>query len=382
MKPLKYIIGLLALIASCSSTAKCQTLHVITMFDTQDKKIGKSMTMERKIIADEFETIAKYLEEFGYDSQFSHYFGDKCGKRHLMNAVSNLNVQSNDVVLFYYGGHGARAYNNESDEFPQMCLGEPYQSNWVPATLIKNMIAAKNPRLSIILTGCCNKEGQGVTIKSIVAQSQGYTNESRIDKSAFKKLFLDSSGTVQLTSSRAGEYSWCVDNGSFFCLALTNVLDAVGNGALSPDWQTVCQTIKEQVSGLNINTREGYAKQHPHYKINTSNTHNSTTRRDGKTIKRVNDINYGLSDDLLLLTDKSKDIDTRLGLVPAILSKHFSSGGKVMTVGRDMSTIVDYEDAEVFLRRVALSPYISRINVIEQSSDINAIVRVHEIRTR
>lgn len=372
----------LLLISLFVLTTNAQTLHFISMFDTNDKDIGSGMKTERMLINNEMQTIAGYLEEFGYDSQFDDYYGANCGRASLMQAINALQVGNNDVVVFYYGGHGARAYNNSEDRFPQMQLGEASQSNWVPSSLIRNMIVKKNPRLTIILTGCFNKEGAGVTIKSIVAQSSGYTSEANINKSAYKKLFLESEGIVHLTSSRAGEYSWCTEKGSIFALALLDILDNVGEGKVSADWNAVCQNVKGLVSSLNIPTSEGTVKQNPDYVVNTS-IGGITPRKDDTTIKRrVNDTDYDLTQDLERLLDKSQSTNTRLSLVPSVLSKHFANGAKVLTLGRDMSTVVDYEDAEVFLRRIAMSPYIKQINVVEQNGGKNTMVRVHEIRTR
>lgn len=366
----------------CVISVNAQTLHFISMFDTNDNSIGAGMRSERMLINNEMQTIAGYLEEFGYDSQFSDYYGANCGRASLMQAVNALQVSSDDVVIFYYGGHGARAYNNSEDRFPQMCLGESSQSNWVPSSLIKNIISQKNPRLTIILTGCCNKEGAGVTIKSIVAQSSGYTSEANINKTAYKKLFLEAKGIVQLTSSKAGEYSWCGEKGSLFALALLNVLENVGEGRVNADWNSVCQSVKGLVSSLNIPTRDGTAKQHPDYEVSTS-TGGPTPRKDNTTIRRrVNDTDYDLSQDIESLLDKSQSANVRLAMIPTVLGKHFASGAKVLTLGRDMSTVVDFEDAEVFLRRITMSPYIKQVNVVEQNGGKNMLVRVHEIRTR
>lgn len=372
----------LLLISVFVLTTNAQTLHFISMFDTNDPKIGSGMKRERMLVNNEMRTIAGYLEEFGYDSQFCDCYGTNCGRTSLMQVINSLEVESNDVVIFYYGGHGARAYNNSEDRFPQMCLGEPSQSNWVPSSLIKNIISKKKPRLAVILTGCCNKEDAEVTIKSIIAQSSGYTSEANINKSAYKKLFLESKGVVQLTSSRAGEYSWCTEKGSFFALALLDVLKNVGEGRISADWNVVCQNVKGLVSSLNIPTREGIVKQNPDYEVNT-NIGGNTHKKDDTIIKRrANDTENDLSQDLKRLLDKSKSTEMRLSMVPAILNKHFARSAKVLTLGRDMSTVVDYEDAEIFLRRIAMSCYIKQINVVEQSSGKNTIIRVHEIRTR
>ncbi len=387
MKNIRFSVLLIAVFLQLAASA--QTFHIITMFDTNDQSIGTGMKSERQKLINEFQTMAGYLEEFGYDCAMSDYHGNNCGKAQLMQAINNLNIESDDIVLFYYGGHGARAYNNSSDRFPQMCLGERYESNWVPSTLIKNMIAKKNPRLTIVLTGCCNKETTGVTIKSIVAQSQGYTNLAEVNKNAFKELFLGSTGVVQLTSSRAGEYSWCNPDGSLFCLALLDVLNDVGKSIICPDWFSVCDCIKNRIATVNIPTSDGIVKQNPDYEVavNAGNTPKTddTPNPDNKdtTVKhKVNDVESDLSQDIARLLDKMTGSNTRLQLIPDILTKHFAAGAKVLTLGRDMKTVVDYEDAEVFLRRVAMSPYIKQINIVEQDAGKSSLVRVHEVRTR
>lgn len=380
MKRITFISFICILCMQLSATA--QTLHFISMFDTNDLKIGNGMKIERMLIMNEMQTIAGYLEEYGYDSEFSEYYGNNCGRNSLMQAINALQVGSEDVVVFYYGGHGARAYNNEEDRFPQMCLGEKSQTNWVPSSLIKNMIKKNNPRLTIILTGCCNKEDAGVTIKSLIAQSQSYTSEAGVNKGAFKKMFFDAKGVVQLTSSKAGEYSWCTDKGSLFCIALLEVFNQVGQGKVSSDWNSVCQNTKRFVAALNIPTSDGYVKQNPDYEI-TSGIGGGKSHRDDNSVvtRKVDNTDY-LMQDIEKLLDKSNSTDTRLQMVSSVLSKHFASGAKVLTLGRDMSTVVDYEDAETFLRRITMSPYISKINIVEQNHGKNTLIRVHEVRTR
>ena len=168
---------------------------------------------------------------------------------------------------------------------------------------------------------------------------------------------------------------------------LITKLDNVGKNALEADWNVLCNSIKNTISAYDIRTKEGLTKQHPDFDVSvvyTNESNNGNTDNKGRTTtkKVVNDVEYDLSQDLAKLLDKSVDRNTRLMLVPAILSKHFAAGAKVLTLGRDMSTVVDYEDAEVFLRRIAMSPYISQINVVEQESGKNRVVRVHEVRTR
>ena len=306
-----------------------QTFHVITMTDTNDRNIGAGVDVDRKKMLNEMETVAGFLEEFGYDSRFSDYYGVNCGKATLIQAVNDLQVGPEDVVMFFYSGHGARAFN-DSDPFPQMCLGTSNEQLWTPATLIKNMIVKKNPRLTLVFTDCCNKPAPGVTIKSVIAKTSGYTDTNGVKKEAYKKIFLESKGYVQATSSKDGEYSYCTSDGSVFTVALLDILKNVGEGSVTADWNTICNYIQQYSTNMD-------SRQHPYYVVDASNAVSTTSYRDDTSVTRVsNNTEYNLSSALLPLLDKNTNINTRLALIPAILSTHFSAGAKVLTIGRDM----------------------------------------------
>ena len=382
MKTLKYLLFICSLFVYTSVQA--QKLHVVVFCDTNDESIGENKESERKITMNEMQTIACCLEEFGYDSEFTECYGNNCNKSNLMNVINNLSIGPDDVVFFYYGGHGTRALNNETDKFPQMCLGEDYQENFVPTTLVKNIIMKKNPRLAVILTACCNKEQRGVTIKSVVAESENYTKEAELNKDAFKKLFLESTGSVVMTSSKAGQYSYSGKEGGIFCLTFWIAMEYVGKGELTSDWNIICETIKQNVAQVPINTKDGIVHQEPYYEVNLGRGVSQVvnTNRTTHRTTTVNNNRSSLANDLSKLLDRTLSIDTRLQMIRGVLSRHFTYGAKVRTLGRDMNTVVDYEDAEVFLRRITMSPFIKQINIVEEDGDQNAILTVHELRTR
>lgn len=362
-----------------------QKLHIVVFCDTNDKSIGVNKESERKITVNEMQTITGCLEEYGYDSEITECYGNYCNKKNLINVINGLKVNSEDVVFFYYGGHGSRALNNSNDPFPQMCLGEDYQDNWVPVTLIKNILVKKNPRLIVILTGCCNKEQRGVTIKSVIAESGSYTYESSIDKEAYKKLFLESTGIVIMTSSKAGQYSYSSMEGGIFCLNFWNAMEYVGQGKIAADWNRICEKVKQSVAWIPIQTEEGIVHQEPYYEITPKNTNVSLPTNSNHTPRHtvtINNNNSILNNDLKNLLNKSLNVEHRLQIIQDVLSKHFTYDAKVLTLGCDMNTIVDYEDAEVFLRRIVMSPYIRQINIVEQTSGKNKLIKVHEVRTK
>lgn len=386
MKALKLITcSCLMLFFQAAVTA--QTLHVVVFCDTNDRSIGQNKESERKITINEMQTIAEILEEYGYDSELTECHGNYCNKSNLIKTVKGLDVTPNkDVVFFYYGGHGSRAMNNLADPFPQMCLGEDYQENWVPATLIKNIIMSKQPRLAIVLTGCCNKEDSGVSIKSVVSEA-AYTKEANINKEAFKKLFLDETGYVMMTSSKAGQYSYSGKEGGVFCLYLWALMEKVGEGQLEPKWESLCSMVKNAVAQVPINTKEGVVHQEPYYEVHpgSGTPVRTVTPPPGQNTTRtvtINNQTSNLANDINSLLNQTLSPDQRLRMIDAVKNTHFSPGAKVITKGRNMTTNVDYEDVDVFLRRIALSPYIKQINVIsEEGSGKKTQIIVHEVRT-
>lgn len=382
MKYLRFFLLVSLLVVHASVQA--QKLHVIVFCDTNDENIGENKESERKMTINAMQTIAYCLEEFGYDSEFVECYGNNCNKSNLMNVLGNLSIGPDDIVFFYYGGHGTRALNNEVDKFPQMCLGEDYQENFVPTTLVKNIVEKKNPRLAVILTACCNKEQRGITIKSVIAESENYTKEAQLNKEALRMLFLENQGTIVMTSSKAGQFSYSGKEGGIFCLTLWAAMEYVSKGELTPDWNIICETIKRTVMQIPINTKDGIVHQEPYYEVNcgTGISHVGTTHRTTRRTTIVNNNQSTLANDLNKLLDKTLSIDNRLQMVQNILSRHFAYGAKVCTIGRDMNTVVDYEDADIFLRRIAMSSFIKQINIIKENGGQNTILTVHELRTK
>lgn len=380
MKKTELLVLILCILACVKAEAR--TFHFLAMFDTDDPEIGSGMDAERKCIVNDIKTIGGILAEEGYETKISVKYGENCGKTQLMQMLNRLTVQPDDVVMFYYGGHGGRAVTEMTDSFPQMCLAERSTANYVPATLVKNLILKKNPRLTVVLTGCCNSADEMISVKSTEVISQSYTALSASNKEAYKRLFLHHTGVVQMTSSKAGEYSWvCKNTPSYFALYLLAGLKCIGEGTIKADWNELCTAVEGAISSQKIVNEGKVYFQHPYKRINTEYVGPDSNHRN-PDIRFVDDSAGDLGADLAMLVDKSRSVDSRLQLVNSVMSRHFTGNSKIITIGRDMSTVVDYEDAETFLNRIAMSPYIEQINIIEHVGEKNSILRVHEVRSR
>ncbi len=384
MKSIKKVILTLFGSLLVNSFLQAQSLIYLGFFDTNDAKIGVNKAAEKRQVFNEMNIVADALSSYGYSFDPHIVDGEYCSKESLMEELELTPISSNDVVFFYYGGHGGRS-TNDTDPFPQMCLGSSFESDFVPATLVKNIIMKKNPRFAVIISACCNSEDSGISVKSISAEAP-YTKESDINKEAIKKMFLDQKGYVQVTSSKAGEYSWSGPEGGVFCLSFWRLFKDVESGKMAPAWGTLCEAVKKDVVNTDIKTRDGIVHQEPYYVINGSNSTNTIidpNRKVTTITTRINNQTSTLQDDINKLLDHQISTDQRLQMIPSILKNQFKIGAKVTTVGTDMKTMVDYEDAEVFLRRITLSPYITQVNILSgDGGGLKASIIVHEVRKR
>lgn len=364
------------------ASVNAQAMHAITFCDTSDDRIGTAVLKDHDNMVRELGDYACFID---YDFLLYDYSGQDCNKSNLMALLSDIEIQPNDIIVFYYDGHGARAMNDESDPFPQMCLGSSFEKDFVPLKYAVDKLTKYKPALLVAMTNCCNKEDENVTVKTLLSQASGATSLSDINKEAFRKLFAESKGQAVITSSQAGEYSWCNSSeGGMFICDLLDVFYLVGQGKVEPNWESVFSNAKMKTSTRIINTNipPYTATQTPYYTVNIKNGSPTRDIPDEKPKDVVKDVvkeNDALAASLDELIDSSYSQDERLGMIPIIAKNYFSADAKVKTVGRN-GMVVDYESVKDFLRRVALSRRIAKITIVNRDDkERHSSISIHEI---
>jgi hypothetical protein len=289
-----------------------------------------------------------------------------------------MEVGRDDVILFFYSGHGTHATGNAEDPWPQMCMNTGIESLFMPVISVDKLLANKQPKLRIILTDCCNVEDSRVSIKPKLAQLSGPTSLKDFNTSAIKKLFLENKGKVIMTSSKLGQYSHSCnynDFGSIFTNYVIEAFDGIGQ-EVSPTWEAYCKAVHDMTLAYEFEDKS--TKQEPYYmvSVNGSSQRNDDVRRIPSTSQKTD-----LFKALQTLVDHNSTEDQRLAKISDIQSKYFTSGAHVVTVGRNGTSKIMYEDVDDFLRRLALSSNIKQINILEGDNDgKNSIITVHEVR--
>lgn len=368
----KILIAFLLILSGCG-IGHAQTLHALVACVTDDERIGKGAICNMQNMSNLIQNIAAVLEIEFNGIQFE---AKDCTKANVKDWINSIDVEPEDIVFFFYSGHGGRALN-DADPFPQMCMNNPARQDlYMPVSHVDSLLAAKNPNLRIIITECCNSEHAGIKVKNLFSMSTDeYTRLSSYDYDALKKLFIDTKGKVEITSSKAKEYSWMTDSGGIF---VGNFIDAFNaatkDKTIDPNWNTIFKKAHDETFAKPIYKDGETYYQEPYAEINPE-----VKRRD---VKQRDEYEVGdLFESLQTLVNKKESVENRLAKIPEVKRRHFESNAKVMTIGANGNTVVDYEDVDVFLRRITLSPYITQINVLNgHNNGKNSVIKIHEVR--
>lgn len=370
---------------------EAQKLHKILFGHTTDRKIGKSVETDMARASNEIDAIGAYIN---YEVVPYIYPGDICSKENLEKLMTDLSISNNDIVVFYYSGHGAHAQGGLNDPWPQMCMNTPeFQEKYVPLHKVIETITAKNPHFALIMSDCCNNidESGLVTVKGgLLKGAKDATTIEDLTKKNYQILFTQYKGVLPVTSSKLTQTSGgTIDDGGLFSMSFFDALYA-GVNSTSTSWKS----IMEETSKGTMEITNG--KQEPTYDLSkiqnigggSASTPITTTTTTTVTPVATTTTPTGSTTSLLeqslsqLLANPN--IESRIASIPSVLQQCFSNSDVyIMTVGRNLTTVVDTENAKAFLRRIALDKNLVKINIIKESKDTNgkcSYAKVHEVR--
>ena len=365
MKILRLFLILSAICVSWQG-ASAQRIHEILFCNTIDSSIGKSVEVDNDRALDEIGCIGGYI---GYEVVEYVYQGKDCTRQNLMNVLNSLNCSNQDIVFFYYSGHGVHANTNYEDKLPQMCMNTNIQNQFVAVHEVDEILAKKNPKLRIIMTDCCNSIDQSgiVQPKEGLAMERGITVIKGNDQANYRKLFAEPRGSVIVTSSKLGQSSLGNDVlGGWFSYVFWNLLlKECTNSTTTPTWNSLME--KAQKNTLEMTARVSH-DQEPYYVIdlNGHSSAASTTTTTATTQEEPSSVSHAIGRLL-----KETSMSERKKQADALRKEYFGNGQEAtfITVGRNLKTVVDYEDLDAYLERLIANKKIVRINVIKEKTN-------------
>lgn len=258
-----------------------QVIHWITFIDTTDPEVGECDRTGRSVLYGHFINIANdVLEKRGFKPHVQDYHGSHMTPNSCKTAVEELQCNSDDIVVFYYIGHGTHGLGDR-DSFPQMALGSTDEKMFIPLRWVHNQLKAKNPALLVTIGMCCNsfdrasaKEGPLFNID----YGNGYYTET--EKKAIQELFLNYRGDIIMTSARPGQKSYACSTQFGFMDLFTAVLVhnfEIGAAEGKLDWLSFLSNIQYGVHEIRKNEKNKKKQQTPYFEHNIISTDTTNT---------------------------------------------------------------------------------------------------------
>ena len=224
-------------------------LHLVVVANTNDAKIGKTCVIDKDNTINFFKEIAEYLEMKFDPKEIS---GNNFSKVNVDKAISDINPSKNDIVVFYYTGHG---YGDMKDGFlfPHIDLrdkrsqspGDPYQLSMDD---IYKSIKAKGARLNLVISDCCNSEiGKAPSLSTNIASTRvssiGWSKNNCISLFLNPKPF----SALLTAASKGQESAGNTNDGGFFTFNLNETLEKfMGPVYKNVGWNQIIQNAQTQ----------------------------------------------------------------------------------------------------------------------------------------
>lgn len=390
----KILIMWLLLLGTAISQA--QTIHWLTFIDTQDSRVGRIDTLGRKVLYGRYiNLINAALSSKGYSSKIYDYYDAHLTPENCKTAILNLKCQPNDIVMFYYIGHGGRAMNDNKTVYPQMCMGQDYENKFIPLTWVYEQLKSKGARLNVVIGMCCNSESRDITAKMAPSfgPNHGNTYMTNEEAARIQELCLNYKGNILVTSASPRQTSGCCSSelGLFdtYTNVLVHVFDDVLKGSLQPTWDALLANTKYLVNEV-MNSRQTpiheihvekvasprtVARQEP---PRTSATDvPQQTKQENSTGNILNTI----SDIYDYLVNTSFSEEKRIEIEQAFSRSYGKYISQVKVLSQDNSFVIDKESFENYNGRIATSRLLRKIILLGVSKTTNnkIVLYVQEI---
>ena len=271
---------------------KTTKLHLLIVADTLDQEIGSSCAKDMRRMVETFSALTNYL---GIKFLPKTISGKEYSKATVQAAVNNLKPATNDIVVFYYSGHGFRI-PEQNRRFPNLKLKnfrnlrqnfrdsiswikKDRQDNITYSLNIEdifNSIRKKGARFNLVMSDCCNNDIFSVNAKG---SKPGKTRGSGIEWSEdnIRTLFLNKNPMSLLAAAASsGQKATSNDDfGGFFSYYFKTSMENYSSKLrTSPSWDLILQDAQRQTIVKAKHTYcekpyipENICQQNPDYKI-------------------------------------------------------------------------------------------------------------------
>lgn len=180
-------------------------LHGILVGDTNCGELKGSILVDIRSIENHLIDIAGHSQ---LQLKIHQIIAHDANSSAVLNYINQLVADKEDVIFFYFSGHGFRTPSKEKNPWPNIYFAT--DQTGIDLLEIGNILKAKAAHLSVVFADCCNSSLPNYLAPPLAkGKHTSITDRERIT-SNIKKLYIETDGLVMIASSKAGQASWSI----------------------------------------------------------------------------------------------------------------------------------------------------------------------------
>lgn len=337
-----------------------QTLHCIIVADTKDRAIGAGCEKDLADMASRMDSVAHQL---GYRFHLVPRAGSDFNKAGLERAIDEVQCTGNDVLVFYYSGHGFSTPSRNS-HFPLLYL----RTDSTDLVAVHQRLKAKKPRLCITLGDCCNNvlsDLRTLFPKPLQLAAKGL--DTRKETEILRRLFAETKGDILIATAKRGEKATSTTSyGSFYTYALLTTLRYAEAYNNTISWESLLKESESRLQEL-LNAFPPSVRHHSHWQINSTQAVENELEPAAQPAVTFDQLNAFLNE----LADESKPFAERNELRRKMAPAYFAPESGVKIYIKNPEKPVDIQPIATFLNRLIINARrIARVNIVERLSEL------------